>query len=261
MWRETRLATPKLDLASTLALSVRADTVGSMTRAVDLESVAHELGCRVQSFTEPSTEHSRHLASLVPRAAADQPFDIVFNNSVSDRRQRFSIAHELGHTFFFDRSSTPPRRLPSRHTEEEEKFCDLFARELLFPACNVPSEPTVDDVDMLAHRFQVAAQVVGLQCWASGRFPWRALAWLWWSPTPRDRQNWGLRVAWTITPPGVFVPTEAKYRGGPALDAYQQQRRVKGTSELRLGTLRGSFKQLARPSGSGVLLGVLNETK
>ena len=43
----------------------------------------------------------------------------------------FVLLHEIGHTFFFDKRKTPPRRLPKRDSDKEERFCDEFANSLL----------------------------------------------------------------------------------------------------------------------------------
>ena len=50
-------------------------------------------------------------------------------------RRRFTIAHEIGHTFFYQIDQIPPRRyeIPSLQYHEEEKLCDLFAANLLLP--------------------------------------------------------------------------------------------------------------------------------
>lgn len=53
-------------------------------------------------------------------------------------RQRFSIAHEIGHTFFYDINKNPPVRLISQVSSgvlspKEEDICSAFARELLIP--------------------------------------------------------------------------------------------------------------------------------
>lgn len=74
----------------------------------------------------------------------------------STSRARFTLAHEIAHTFFYDQKSNPPRRLcsysrddaygPRRHFRDdvsrpespcsaalEEMFCNEFAFELLLP--------------------------------------------------------------------------------------------------------------------------------
>jgi hypothetical protein len=60
-------------------------------------------------------------------------------------RHRFSTAHEIGHTFFYDISKTPPRRLltaglsarfrgnKASLEDKEEDICSVFAGALLLP--------------------------------------------------------------------------------------------------------------------------------
>jgi hypothetical protein len=48
-------------------------------------------------------------------------------------RHRWVFAHELGHTFFYDRRSSPPRKPYSANDPEEEQLCHRFASELLMP--------------------------------------------------------------------------------------------------------------------------------
>jgi len=50
-------------------------------------------------------------------------------------RTRFTLAHELGHTIFYDLDSSPPRRmLHGEAPRDEESFCNLVASEILMPA-------------------------------------------------------------------------------------------------------------------------------
>ncbi len=48
------------------------------------------------------------------------------------QRHRFRVAHEIAHTLFYDRGGERPRRrFPG--SDQEEAFCDEFARSLLVP--------------------------------------------------------------------------------------------------------------------------------
>jgi hypothetical protein len=49
------------------------------------------------------------------------------------RRMRFVAAHEIGHSFFFDRRPMRPDRLLPIGSREEELFCNEFACALLLP--------------------------------------------------------------------------------------------------------------------------------
>ena len=72
-------------------------------------------------------------------------FSVSVARSDRSSRARYTLAHEIGHTFFYDINHKPPERLtpysPSRAagqdvrdaTRLEEQFCDAFAKELLFP--------------------------------------------------------------------------------------------------------------------------------
>jgi len=68
----------------------------------------------------------------------DDGFTLRLKKGQSFLRHRFSIAHEIGHTFFYDIHKKPPVRLLSspslsRLSSKEEDICYTFARELLLP--------------------------------------------------------------------------------------------------------------------------------
>lgn len=49
-------------------------------------------------------------------------------------RHRFTYAHEIAHSFFYDLKSSPPKRIaPRADRNEEEVICNHIARELLLP--------------------------------------------------------------------------------------------------------------------------------
>ena len=75
-------------------------------------------------------------AKLIP---VERGFEIRVDESLRYRFRRenwrFTIAHEIGHTFFYDLDTVVPRRYPGIPVGNipEERFCDLFACELLMP--------------------------------------------------------------------------------------------------------------------------------
>lgn len=72
------------------------------------------------------------ISSLMPIGSG---FVINVNKSLPISRKRNAICHEIGHTFFFDTSSTPPRRLnTSQSGYNEELLCFCAAREMLIPS-------------------------------------------------------------------------------------------------------------------------------
>lgn len=72
-------------------------------------------------------------------------FRVRIASGPNTSRTRFTIAHEIGHTFFYDLRALPPKRfgdvdspsavLPFRYgnSKLEEDFCDALASELLLP--------------------------------------------------------------------------------------------------------------------------------
>ena len=81
-----------------------------------------------------STE-KRMISDGMLRAEQDG-FQIIVNSDIEYTRERTTIAHEIGHTLFYDPSYAPPRRVyaadfPQR--KREEWVCFAFARSLLLP--------------------------------------------------------------------------------------------------------------------------------
>lgn len=81
-----------------------------------------------------STSGSIH-AALIPTVRG---FDIQLPTNQTHVRTRFSTAHEIGHTFFYDTTKNPPVRLIDttlslRFSRREEDICSAFAGELLMP--------------------------------------------------------------------------------------------------------------------------------
>lgn len=61
-------------------------------------------------------------------------FTIELNRNRSLKRQNFSLAHEISHTFFFEAASyAAQRHHDESHSAEEERLCDIAAAELLMP--------------------------------------------------------------------------------------------------------------------------------
>lgn len=74
-------------------------------------------------------------AVLVPM---HEGFIVRLRPNLSIVRNRASIAHEIGHTFFYDLIASPPIRLlawgsSGTLSQKEENICWAFARELLMP--------------------------------------------------------------------------------------------------------------------------------
>lgn len=161
-------AVPGEHIAVRLAGQVR-KMVSDDQSACNLEKV-----CTVGGFAwrEATLDAKRggHEALLVPRI--DGGFEIfvdpsppaMFSRRAASvdrtvrRRTRFRIAHEIGHSFFYDRRFRPARRLVP-WDEREEAFCDLFASALLIPPNSVNAFPcTPKAVLKIADTFDVSIE-------------------------------------------------------------------------------------------------------
>ncbi|MFJ9658337.1 helix-turn-helix domain-containing protein [Streptomyces griseoflavus] len=97
----------------------------------------------------------------------------VVNASHVPERQRFSLAHELGHVLLSD--GVAAHRLDGRRTPAEKR-CDAFARHLLAPAegirrwmeCLSVTEPGRRECAMAARHYGVSLPVLLIQCKALG---------------------------------------------------------------------------------------------
>jgi hypothetical protein len=107
---------------------------------------------------------TQRTAMLVPaadgfRAVIDpQLWEQAQRNTVARRRLRFVLAHELGHTYFYEPGAPPRRTRPA--DRREEGFCNRFATSLLVP----PEVAATIDVDLaglnaLARDYDVSVHV------------------------------------------------------------------------------------------------------
>lgn len=146
----------------------------------------------------PSTEMRDWDALLIPTSAG---FRILYNASVrSEGRRRFSIAHEIAHTFFPDANLAVQRRSKREdyHTPEEvelERWCDRIAAELLMPEATYRSyrdeqdgnAPSAESIPALAEAFGVSRQAAAVRYVELAETPC-AVAFFEWSHRPSVEQ-------------------------------------------------------------------------
>jgi hypothetical protein len=108
-------------------------------------------------------------------------------------RTRFRIAHELAHSFFYDRSPTRPARATAVGRPSEEAFCDEFARALLVPPAAVAQLPPTSDSIMKLHRVYDVSVEVAARSMASDHPARPAVALFFWT----DRDPTALVLQWS----------------------------------------------------------------
>lgn len=260
MWRTYATAIPDQAVAPKLAASIRSSLGLSSAERLGVECAASLLRCSLVPFSPSQMQARHHSASLMPRSRGDLIFEIRHNEDElrrSRRRWRFSIAHEFGHTFFFERFGERAVRLPRWSSSGEESFCNAFAGDLLCPAGALGTAIGPVECWRISDELLVSPQVVALQALRHAAFEWRALLGLAMRGKPTDPSHEAFRVVWAVTPKGTYIPIWDKYDKGPAREALEKGTPVARTAPIDSGSLRGSFEQIAVPGrGNTVVLGV-----
>jgi Zn-dependent peptidase ImmA (M78 family) len=131
---------------------------------VDPVHIAQRLGIKVYT-----ADLDRGVAGLLVKKAGQDP-EIYLNAFDSPNRRRFTCAHELGH--YVRRSANDSEgweyvdhrdELSSAGTNDEERFANGFAAELLMPAHEVRSQAKKFNVAALASRFCVSMEAMKLR--------------------------------------------------------------------------------------------------
>jgi len=112
--------------------------------SVDLNIICKTLGVRTASYgANCALIQRRNLATTVANSdglsffAGDIPV-ILYNETCTPERIRFTVSHELGHIVLrhvSPRDATTMNREPSPHDDPKEKAANQFAARLLAPAC------------------------------------------------------------------------------------------------------------------------------
>jgi Zn-dependent peptidase ImmA (M78 family)/transcriptional regulator with XRE-family HTH domain len=131
---------------------------------VPVDMLARRCGCRVRGFA-----FGEGISGLL--LALDSGPVIGFNEDEPEVRQRFSIAHELGHHllrhydhFHIDLERTAADGHPPGYDWRDERSANEFAAQLLMPAGWVAKfAKRGEDVAELAQRFQVSGQAMGFR--------------------------------------------------------------------------------------------------
>lgn len=174
----------------------------------------------------PGTVIGEH-ACIIPRAMG---YVIHFRKEIPPDRIRFAIAHEIGHTFFFDSSELgkpiSPLQSNASSAATVECLCDFFAGALLLPKQRIVNIvgtagssmiPPLHLIPTLARQFQVADQAVARRLLFQ-LFPRRAAILRLRKPPAIDQKQaksenwslswcavpWDLRIAHSVS--GVRLP-------------------------------------------------------
>ena len=221
----------------------------------DLRKVC-SLGRFLPKVTSFRGEVKSHDALLIPRKDGSfiipvdpaPPQEDNVHWELARHRNRFRVAHEVGHSFFYDRGSAPPRRLLAP-SEEEERFCDEFAAELLIPQTAVRrSGFTPQDIFSIHALYDVSVEASSRA--VSRAHPDLSIAGIIWRPSRRTKEP-ALRVVWCagprFIPVGMRLNSEAVDRASSTGNCYRVEEfdfdRLEGRYHVWAGKLPGR-KQL-----------------
>jgi hypothetical protein len=135
---------------------------------VDLSSVMH---CRrINEVTfDAGLKYDGHIEPLGKEF--DCGFRIVVRGGMPETRLRFTLAHEVCHTFFYE-LVPEVKYSPQLPHREEERLCNLGAGELLIPSDILAADhlikyPGLSSLEQLAERYQVSHESMLLRLTSS----------------------------------------------------------------------------------------------
>jgi hypothetical protein len=152
-------------------------------------------------------------------------FRMILRRDLPKGRINFTVAHEICHTFFYER--VPEIKFASHPVDqEEERLCNCGAEEILMPALDVrryaKNEPvSLEVLQTMATRYRVsiAAMLIRLQrlgLWRAELFLWHEMT----NGTFAVKRAWGGRLAdWEWMDPEIprrvlSAPAESVISGG-----------------------------------------------
>ncbi|MCR9095059.1 MAG: ImmA/IrrE family metallo-endopeptidase [bacterium] len=228
---------PDPAIARRLAQAVRGSA--PETERIRISEVAEHLGCRLVPLRGEFREEATLLVTSQSEGAQLQVRYGQILGKGGMHRLRFSIAHELGHTFFFKRTPHGAKRVRAR-SRAEERFCDEFAGELLCPKSAIPPQFGPNDCWRLSDHFGVTPSAVANQAIRAGRFPWHGIVGVAYRGKPQSEDKIAPRVVWAMAPRGTYLPRHYRFRDGPVVEALETANPVEGKYALKRSF--GSFE-------------------
>jgi len=192
--------------AETAAQSERS-AAGEISIPVDVFTLATRKGFKiVEDLSGPSCDEGQ----LLPVSGG---YRVRLRSTVTEARKRFSLAHEIGHSYFYKDEGVGPRHvigvLSAAERKAEERICNLFASTLLMPRTtirkqlqeNVTGSPPsiVSGLRNIALRFKVSLPALLMRA-ASLELekPTCLLIWSSFKPSPRKHANPKLRIEFSL---------------------------------------------------------------
>lgn len=147
---------------------------------VPVNVVAVARGLRLEVIADAELSARGDGLSAVLEHGASGQLTLRYNSKDAHVRQRFAIAHAIGHFVLGHRGvrEDPPGHFSARVLNPEERACNRFATELLMPAPSVKHvimKEELTDIQALAERFAVSEVAMAYRLEQLGWIPRSAL--------------------------------------------------------------------------------------
>ncbi len=157
------------------------------TAAASLASRGHDLSALLTARNVRSVEKvsNPHLDAFIKPLGLtyEDGFVLAVNAGKPETRIRFSVAHELCHTFFYE--LVPELKFGAHPADAlEERLCNFGAGELVVPAPELVEAaaaltPGFDSLDELCGRFGISAEVIIIRLRELAIWPCELSVWNW----------------------------------------------------------------------------------
>jgi hypothetical protein len=140
----------------TLASSLAAKAAGDLDALLPIRNIDRDVGFAEELPCDGMIEPKGHTYK--------DGFIMRLRRGQGDRRLRFTKAHEICHTFFYELA--PELKFRAHGTDPvEERLCNIGAEELLMPLASVTTEAclmpvSIESLMVLAKRFDVSASAM-----------------------------------------------------------------------------------------------------
>lgn len=200
--------------------------------------------------------------------ARPEGYTIIVDKRLKPARQRYTIAHELGHLLLARRRETLPKGFHLHmtvavgneevETSDEERFCDVFASYLLLPQ-NAYSDfhdwqsLSITELVRIAHTHQVSIRALAWQVVESMPSPGGVLFFRKMGK-PSDLKDEQLRLDWGYFPMSsqLYLPRYDRVTQKPLLQLANAWDEQLMDVKLEFGSLRGwrtlRAKRIAQPA-------------
>ncbi|MCG3172594.1 MAG: hypothetical protein GMKNLPBB_00748 [Myxococcota bacterium] len=154
---------------------------------IDLELLVRELGGDIRDTN--GTDEPEGYVKLI-REDPSRKFEIGINRSLPPKRQRFTLAHEIGHYILHLKEPDPDYIIEGGEIREKPLFragweqieleAHEFAGELLMPYEEFnkqlkedPEKPIEERLKVVAERFNVSKPAARVRAQWLGLYPWK----------------------------------------------------------------------------------------